>query len=80
MPTRFSRSTTVDKFPYIGYNIDKIKERRSVELSERSDFFTTVRQEAHVDFEEKKSIFIGHAIRTDTEEEAQAFIKQLKKE
>lgn len=49
-------------------------------MSERSDFFTTVRQEAHVDFEEKKSIFIGHAIRTDTEEEAQAFIKQLKKE
>ena len=49
-------------------------------MSERSDFFTTVRQEAHVEFEEKKSIFIGHAIRTDTEEEAQAFVKQLKKE
>ena len=49
-------------------------------MSEQSDFFTTVRQEAHVEFEEKKSIFIGHAIRTDTEEEAQAFVKQLKKE
>ena len=47
------------------------------EITER---FTTVSREAHVEFEEKRSIFLGHAIRTDTEEEAQAFIKGLKKQ
>ena len=49
-------------------------------MSERIEQFTTVSREAHVEFEEKRSIFLGHAIRTDTEEEAQAFIKQLKKQ
>ena len=49
-------------------------------MQEKEQFFTTVSREAHVDFEEKRSIFIGHAIRTDTEEEAQAFIKDLKKQ
>ena len=49
-------------------------------MSEKTDFFTTVREEAHAEFEEKRSVFIGHAIRTDTEEEAQAFVKRLKKE
>lgn len=42
--------------------------------------YTTVRNEAHVEFEEKRSLFIGHATHVDSEEEAQAFIKQLKKE
>ena len=42
--------------------------------------FTTLREEAHVEFEEKKSIFIGHAIRTDTEEAAQEYIKMMKKQ
>ena len=45
-----------------------------------STSFTTVSCEAHVDFEEKRSIFIGHAVRTDSEEEALAFVKQLKKQ
>ena len=49
-------------------------------MSEKTERFTTVSKEAHVEFEEKRSIFLGHAIRTDTEEEAQAFIKQLKKQ
>ncbi len=49
-------------------------------MSEKTEFFTTVRQEAHAEFEEKRSVFIGHAIRTDSEEEAQAFVKRLKKE
>ena len=44
------------------------------------DLFTTVSREAHIEFEEKRSIFLGHAIRTDTEEEAQEFIKKMKKE
>ena len=41
--------------------------------------YTTVRREAHVEFEEKRSLFIGHAIHVDSEEEALAFIKQIKK-
>ena len=49
-------------------------------MSEKNELFTTVSQEAHVDFEEKKSIFIGHAVRTDSEDEALAFVKQLKKQ
>ena len=44
------------------------------------DLFTTVSREAHIEFEEKRSIFLGHAMRTDTEEEAQEFIKKMKKE
>jgi len=49
-------------------------------MAEKTEIFTTVSREAHVDFEEKRSVFIGHAIRVDTEEEAQSFIKQLKKQ
>lgn len=49
-------------------------------MSQESKFFTTVRQAARAEFEEKRSIFIGHVMRTDTEEEAQAFIKKIKKE
>ena len=41
-------------------------------MAELNERFTTLREEAHVEFEEKRSIFIGHAIRTDTEEAAQA--------
>lgn len=44
------------------------------------DKYTTVRTEAHVEFEEKRSLFIGHATHVDSEEEALAFVKQLKKE
>lgn len=40
---------------------------------------TTLLGEACIEFEEKKSVFIGHALRTDTEEEAQAYIKEMKK-
>ena len=49
-------------------------------MSEQVELFTTVKQEAHADFEEKRSIFIGHATRVDREEDALAFIKQLKKQ
>ena len=44
------------------------------------DKYTTVRSESHVEFEEKRSLFIGHATHVDSEEQALAFIKQLKKE
>ena len=49
-------------------------------MAEKNEIFCTVSREAHVDFEEKRSLFIGHAIRTDTEEEALTFIKQIKKQ
>ncbi|MBQ8344893.1 MAG: YigZ family protein [Clostridia bacterium] len=42
--------------------------------------YTTVSREAHVEFEEKRSLFIGHALHVDGEEEALAFVKQLKKQ
>lgn len=42
--------------------------------------YTTVKQEAHVEFEEKRSLFIGHAKHVDSEEEALEFIKQMKKQ
>lgn len=45
----------------------------------REDFFTTVSRDAYVEFEEKRSVFIGHAKRVDSEEEALAFVKQIKK-
>lgn len=49
-------------------------------MSQLAEQYTTVSREAHVEFEEKRSLFIGHAIHVDSEEEAQMFIKQLKKE
>ena len=48
-------------------------------MPQLSEQYTTVRHEAHVEFEEKRSLFIGHAIHVDSEEEALAFIKQIKK-
>ena len=49
-------------------------------MSQLNETFTTLASEAHVEFEEKKSLFIGHAIRTDTEQEAQDYIKKIKKQ
>ena len=46
-------------------------------LSER---FTTLSGVSKVEFEEKRSIFIGQAKRVDSEEEALNFIKSVKKE
>lgn len=42
--------------------------------------YTTVKQEAHVEFEEKRSLFIGHAIHVESEEDAAAFVKNIKKQ
>ena len=42
--------------------------------------YTTVKQESHVEFEEKRSLFIGHAIHVDSEEDAAAFVKSIKKQ
>ena len=46
----------------------------------KEELFITVKGEAHAEFEEKRSVFIGHATRVDSEEEAQVFIKALKKQ
>ncbi len=42
------------------------------------ELYTTIEREAVAEFEEKKSVFIGHALPVKTEEEASAFIKELK--
>ena len=49
-------------------------------MSEKDGFLTTVREESRTEFDEKKSIFIGRAIRVDSEEEAQEYVKKIKKE
>lgn len=43
-----------------------------------AELYTTIEREAVAEFEEKKSIFIGHALPVKTEEDAAAFIKELK--
>ena len=45
-----------------------------------SGTYTTVGGEGYIEFEEKRSIFIGRAVRVTNEEEAQSFIKEIKKE
>ena len=49
-------------------------------MSGLNDKYVTVKNEAHVEFEEKRSLFIGHAIHVESEEEAAAFVKTIKKE
>ena len=49
-------------------------------MSQLPSTYTTVRERATAEFEEKRSIFIGHAMHVKTEEEANAFIKEIKKE
>lgn len=44
------------------------------------ELYTTVEREGVAEFEEKKSVFIGHCIRVTSEEEAAAYVKQLKKQ
>ena len=45
-----------------------------------SEKYTTVKNEAHVEFEEKRSLFIGHALHVNSEEEAAEFVKKMKKQ
>ena len=42
------------------------------------ELYTTIEREATAEFEEKRSVFIGHALPVKTEEEAAAFVKELK--
>jgi uncharacterized YigZ family protein len=48
-------------------------------MAEIIDKYVTIKQEAHVEFEEKRSLFIGHAIHVESEEDAAAFVKSIKK-
>ena len=43
-----------------------------------TDKYVTVKQESHVEFEEKRSLFIGYAKPLKSEDEATEFIKQIK--
>ena len=45
-----------------------------------SEKYTTVKSESHVEFEEKRSLFIGHALHVSSEEEAAEFVKKMKKQ
>ena len=49
-------------------------------MAELIDRYVTVKHEAHVEFEEKRSLFIGHAIHVEDEEAAAAFVKSIKKQ
>ena len=49
-------------------------------MSETKVTYTTIKNEASAEFEEKRSLFIGHARPVKTEEEAAEFIKEKKKE
>ena len=49
-------------------------------MSKLPEKFTTLSEASKIEFEEKRSIFIGQAKRVDSEEEALDFIKSVKKE
>ena len=49
-------------------------------MAENKILYTTIKNEAVAEFEEKRSLFIGHARPVKTEEEAAEFIKEKKKE
>ena len=49
-------------------------------MGENKVLYTTIKNEAVAEFEEKRSLFIGHAKPIKTEEEAAEFIKEKKKE
>lgn len=57
-----------------------MKNEKKNEGREQPIFSTTLGKEAFAEFEEKKSIFIGHAKPVQSEEEALAFIKDKKAE
>ena len=49
-------------------------------MADEKELFCTIARESREEFEEKRSIFIGRAKRVDSEEEAQEFVKAIKKE
>ena len=61
---------------------DKKKKETATPAQESAapELYTTVEQEGVAEFEERKSVFIGHCTRVTTEEEANAYVKQIKKQ
>ena len=61
---------------------DKKKKGSAVEeeVVAAPELYTTVEREGIAEFEERKSVFIGHCARVTSEEEAGAYVKQLKKQ
>ena len=57
-----------------------MKNEKREAVTDAPVFNTTLGREASAEFEEKKSVFIGHAKPVSTEEEALAFIKAKKAE
>ena len=49
-------------------------------MAELAEKYVTVKHESHVEFEEKRSLFIGHALHVESEEEAMEFVKKMKKQ
>jgi uncharacterized YigZ family protein len=49
-------------------------------MADLAEKYVTIKDESHVEFEEKRSLFIGHAIHVETEEEAVSFVKSIKKQ
>lgn len=56
------------------------KEEAATEAQSAPELYTTVEREGVAEFEEKKSVFIGHCAHVTSEEEAAAYVKQLKKQ
>ena len=58
------------------------KKKEAAPASEQTapELYTTVEREGVAEFEEKKSVFIGHCARVTSEEEAAAYVKQLKRQ
>lgn len=56
------------------------KEEAAPEAQSAPELYTTVEREGVAEFEEKKSVFIGHCAHVTSEEEAAAYVKQLKKQ
>ena len=49
-------------------------------MAELIDKYVTVKNRSLVEFEEKRSLFIGHALHVTSEEEAMEFVKKIKKQ
>lgn len=49
-------------------------------MAEMTEKYVTVKRESHVEFEEKRSLFIGHVAHVETEDDAVAFVKNIKKQ
>lgn len=49
-------------------------------MGELAEKYTTVKNQSRIEFEEKRSVFIGHAIHIESEDDAVAFVKAIKKE